>query len=261
MDLFKKEIHDFYDSIDEEVRLTRTNANRVEFLTTTKYIDKLCNPKSKILDACAGAGIYALHLADNHSVVAGDLVESNVEQMKKEKQNLSKDLEIYTGNILDLTEFEDASFDVVLNLGSYYHLIEESDRVKSVNECLRVLKPGGLYFMAYINKYANLVKYRSDIKDNFDSIESYLENGYNDDNSLFYATSPENLESFMQNFNIKKLHNIATDGLKFINKETINNFTDEEFTRWMDIHYEMCETQSLLGYSEHALYIAKKKSL
>lgn len=46
---------------------------------TTRYLDKIINPNSKILDACAGTVIYAFYLAENgHKVTAGDLIEKNV---------------------------------------------------------------------------------------------------------------------------------------------------------------------------------------
>ena len=57
--LFKKEIHDFYNNIDEDARLKRSKANSIEFLTTTKYMNNLIKSESIILDACAGTGIYA----------------------------------------------------------------------------------------------------------------------------------------------------------------------------------------------------------
>jgi len=73
--LFNKDIHEFYNCIDEDARLKRSNANHIEFLTTTKYINRLVEPQSTILDACAGTGIYAIHLSENgHRVTAGDLV-------------------------------------------------------------------------------------------------------------------------------------------------------------------------------------------
>lgn len=257
--LFKKEIHDFYNNIDEDARLKRSKANSIEFLTTTKYMNNLIKPESIILDACAGTGIYALYLANrNHKVVAGDLVESNVKKMKDQIKTSEQKIETYVGSILDLSKFEDESFDAVLNLGSLYHLKNEVDRKRCVEECLRVLKPNGLLFTAYINKYANLLKYKEGIKDNFDSIEFYLKHGYNDENDLFFATTPNEIQSFLAEFNTIKLHNMATDGPKFILKETINSFSDDEFQRWMNIHYKMCETDNLLGYSEHGLLISRK---
>ena len=45
------------------------------------------------------------------------------------------------------------SFDVVLNMGPFYHLITKEQREKCLKECLRVLKKDGLLITAYIPRY------------------------------------------------------------------------------------------------------------
>ena len=146
----------------------------------------------------------------------------------------------------------------MLNLGAYYHLTNENDKKASITESLRVLKPKGVLCLAYINKYANIIKYSNQMTKNFDSLEEYLRNGFNSDTSLFYASSPEEIEILMSSFDLEQLHNVATDGMKFVLRDTINSLSDSDFKRWMKIHLESCETKSLLGYSEHRLYIGLK---
>ena len=259
MQIETNDIHAFYRENDEDMRLKRTKVNNIEFLTTMKYLEQVCTPESKILDACAGTGIYAFPLANmGFKVVAGDLVDSNVEKMI-ELQKLNPVLdEIYTGSTMDLSMFKDESFDVVLNLGSFYHLTSKEDRIKSIEECLRVLKPNGIYVMAYLNRYANIIKYIDQITNDFQMMEEYLDKGYTKENALFYASSVEEIEFVMSQFSIKQLHNIATDGLKFVIRDTVNELNDDDFHRWMNYHYRTCEVRSLLGYSEHCLYIGRK---
>lgn len=70
------------EEIDEDARLKRSKVNSIEFLTTTRYLDKMINPSSQILDACVGGGIYAFYLASQaHKVTAGDLIEKHVNLM------------------------------------------------------------------------------------------------------------------------------------------------------------------------------------
>lgn len=256
----KNDIIYFYEnSCDENKRLQRQRVNRIEFLTTMKYLKEICPKESKVLDACAGCGVYSFPLAKvGYHVTAGDLVEYNVEQIRcKENENPVLDY-IYTGSILDLSRFDDDSFDVVLNLGAFYHLIDKKDREKAIEESLRVLRRGGIFFLAYLNKYSNFFKYNQQWVDNFHVFEEYLEKGYNEDNCLFYATSPEDIEQTMSTYKLKQLHNVATDGLKFAIRDSINSLSDDEFERYLKLHYQMCEVKSLLGYSEHALYIGQK---
>ena len=75
-----KDIFDFYNDQDEDVRLSLDRAHGLEYITTMHYIDKISNSNSTILDACAGTGAYCFDLArKGHDVIAGDLVPSNVE--------------------------------------------------------------------------------------------------------------------------------------------------------------------------------------
>lgn len=254
------DIYSFYENTEEDMRLKRTNVNRIEFLTTTRYLEKAINPNSKILDACAGTGVYAFYLASNgHKVTAGDLIEKNVGLMK-DVQEENKLLEkIYKGSILDLSEFDDNTFDVVLNLGSFYHLIDAHERKLSIVESLRVLKPNGIYAVSYINRYANIIKYRDICVKDFRMLYDYLEKGFHSKNSIFYASSPEEVESTLKNENVDMIYNIATDGLKFVIRDTINNLSDLEFAKWMDMHFKTCEDKSIIGTSEHGLFIGRKK--
>ena len=158
----------------------------------------------------------------------------------------------------DLSRFNDESFDVVLNMGAYYHITNKEEREQTISECLRVLRPGGLFFLAYINKFSNIIEYHENWKDDFDYVEKNLERGYSVDDSLFYKSSPEEIEEVADRFNLKILHNIATDGFKATIKETINNMDEELFNRYMNYHFKICEIKSILGYSNHALAICRK---
>lgn len=256
---FNLEINDFYNSIDEENRLKRNYAASVEFLTTWHYIDELIEEKSFILDACAGVGIYAFPLSKSHQVIARDLIPHNISEMNRIQEEGDYQLTIGQGSILDLSSYEDNSFDVVLNLGSFYHLTDVDDRQVSVKECLRVLKPGGLYFKAYINRYANYMKYHEDVKGKIALYSEYLEAGYNAENDLFYASTPEEVHHMMADYPIEHLHSVATDGLKFVYKNLVNDYDQATFDLWFENHLKSCERMSLMGYSEHCLYIGRKE--
>ena len=63
MNIIQEYVEKFYESTNEEERLKRTNVNKIDFLTTTHFIDKSIESNSRILDACAGAGIYSYYFA------------------------------------------------------------------------------------------------------------------------------------------------------------------------------------------------------
>ena len=63
----------------EETRLTWSQAARVEFLTTVRYLEKYLRPGAKLLDVGAGAGEYSLHFArQGYSVDAVELDNSKL---------------------------------------------------------------------------------------------------------------------------------------------------------------------------------------
>lgn len=259
MEIKNKTVESFYETINEDERLKRKKVNQIEFLTTVRFLDSVIEPKSKILDACAGSGIYSFYFAKKeHEVYSSDLIEKNVECIRKNQEAESQLKEISTGSILDLSRYKDDSFDVVLNLGSFYHLLCAEQRYKSLKESLRVLKKGGIYALAYINKYANIIKYRDMFVEDYYLLNEYLKNGYHRKNEVFYASTPEDVENELMKHAVQIKHNIATDGMKFIIRDTVNRMNDLEFDRWLDFHILTCEERSILGTSEHGMIIAKK---
>jgi ubiquinone/menaquinone biosynthesis C-methylase UbiE len=53
-------------------------------------------------------------------------------------------------------EFDDETFDAALVLGPCYHLIERDDRVRALREARRVVRPGGVVFVAAVSRFASL---------------------------------------------------------------------------------------------------------
>ncbi|MBL8025913.1 MAG: class I SAM-dependent methyltransferase [Fibrobacteres bacterium] len=241
---------------DEENRLQKDNAHKIEFLTSVKYFEQYFTPNSKILDACAGTGIYSFFLAEKgHSVTSGDIVPYNVSIiLDKQRKNpiLSN---VYTGDVLDLSRFEPNSFDVVLCMGALYHLQTIEQRDKAISECLRVLKTGGIIVVAYINKKATALDILNHNLSNMDEILEYHSSGII---SQFYGTTPEEIELSMNKFTIDKLSNIGSDGLWFLLKDKINNASENNFHKWLKYYWTLCEDENTLGYSLHGLFFGKK---
>ena len=68
---------ELYKQFDENSRLNRSPAAKVEFITTTRYIGKYLKPGNKLLDIGAGAGEYSLHYAnEGYSVTAVELADA-----------------------------------------------------------------------------------------------------------------------------------------------------------------------------------------
>lgn len=91
-------IENYYNSYDEDKRLTRKN-RLPEYVITMKYIEKYLTPNSKIIEIGAGTGRYSLTLAEKgYDVTAVELVPHNIDIMKKKVKSFHK-IKIYEGNI------------------------------------------------------------------------------------------------------------------------------------------------------------------
>lgn len=258
----KNEIEKYYNGYQEDVRLHKDKAHKIEFITSLKYILDIIPPKAKILDACAGTGAYAFDLAARgYDMTAGDIVERHVDTMRKindEKKIIKKIVKI---DVLDLSQFDDNSFDVVLCMGALYHLNYVGDRKKAISECLRVLKPKGIFIAAYINRYAKILKGMMSGLENMDIAMQVFEKGNSPekyDGEAFYETTPSEFEDEIKEFNLEKLYHIGTDGIGYAISDTMEKMTEEQFETWQNYHIKTCEATHILGYSMHGLYIAKK---
>ena len=241
-------------------RLAFDRTSRLEEITTKRYLNEFIPTGWAVLDACAAYGVYAFPLAERGcKVTAGDIVAHHVEALN-EKQKANPVLQdIFHGTMSDLSRFENNSFDAVLNMGAYYHCTEKSERDKTIAEGRRVLKPGGLIFIAYLPRYANFVKYCDGWQDRANDFSLYLSRGHKDDDSLFYTALPDVIENELVSFDFEIIKNVATDGLKFVFRKALNELPDDLYQKFLKHHFDMCEQRTLLGYSEHALLIGRKK--
>ena len=116
-----------YDIFNEDSRLNHSKAARVEFLTTVHYIEKYLKEGDRILDIGAGAGEYSLYFArKGYEVSALELADANIAAFKKKFTTEDK-IELVQGNAVDLSRYEDKSFDIVLLFGPLYHLGKDED--------------------------------------------------------------------------------------------------------------------------------------
>ena len=206
---------------NEDQRLKKDKAHTVEFLTSVEYFNKVFKRGSTVLDACAGTGIYSFYLAkQGYKVTSGDIVDYNVSKIKENQLKTPLLNEIYTGSVLDLSRFEDNSFDVVLCMGALYHLKDEFERKKDIRECLRVLKKEGIFVASYINKYAVILhNYQEQLK-NMDELLQYNKES---NNGVFYGSTPKEMVDLMSGAGLKTLYNIATDGTAHLINTKIND--------------------------------------
>ena len=80
-----------------------------------------------------------------------------------------------------------------------------------------------------------------------------------DPEHLWFFDSPEEIEALLASFGVERLTNAGTDGIAIMLADTVDTFDDAEFEQWLKYHYATCEEPSILGYSNHGLYVCRKR--
>lgn len=252
-------LNKFYsDDCDEEIRL-KSKHGQVEFITTTNYIDKYLKKDDKILEVGAGTGRYSIFYAKKgYDVTSLEYVKHNLEILKSK---ITPDMKINAreGDALDLP-YEDNTFDITLVLGPLYHLYEEKDINKAIDEAVRVTKKNGIIMIAFLTSDSIMLSWT--LEDNhFDRKgEAFTENYkmINKPEEIFSAFYVDEFNDIMKKKNVEFMHMVASDGMTHHFKEKIDSLNDFEFNEWVKYHLSTCERKDLQGYSNHMLYIGRK---
>lgn len=260
-------IVNFYNNYDEDNRLALRHGS-VEFLTTMRYIEKYLKPNSKIIEIGAGTGRYSHALArQGYAVDAVELVEHNIEVFKKNTLP-NESITIRQGNAMDLSEFGDNQYDITLLLGPLYHLYDKEDKCQALSEAIRVTKPGGVIFAAYVLSDGCLLDegfHRGNI-----NVKEYIRDGLIDGETFITKSQPkdlfelvrkEDIDDLMSAFDVARLHYVATDGCALFMREAIDAMDDETFQLYLKYHFSTCEREDFLGVSSHAVDIFQKNSV
>jgi ubiquinone/menaquinone biosynthesis C-methylase UbiE len=135
-------------------RLEHPTQGALEFSINKAWIQKfLPKPGSRVLDIGGGPGRYSIWLAwQGYRVTLADLSPDllAIARRKAAEEGVELD-QVVEANAVDLSRFDDNSFDAILCLGPMYHLLEESDRQAVAGELFRVLNRGGHAFVAFLN--------------------------------------------------------------------------------------------------------------
>jgi SAM-dependent methyltransferase len=148
------ELHDHYGRGLERDRLT-TPLGTIEYERTVEILGKfLPSPPAVVADIGGGPGRYAVWLAEaGYTVIHRDVVRLHVDQLREEAagRNLAVDSAVADARDLDV---DDRSVDAVLLLGPLYHLPLRTDRLRALREVRRILRAGGVAFLAAISRWA-----------------------------------------------------------------------------------------------------------
>lgn len=257
---------DFYRHYDENSRM-EVRHGTVEFLTTMRYIEKYIRPGDRVLEIGAGTGRYSHALARRgYAVDAVELVEHNIECFRKNTKP-GESVTVRQGNALDLSAFPDNSYAITLLLGPLYHLYTADDKKRALSEAIRVTRPGGVIFAAYVISDGCLMDegfQRGNI-----NVARYIKNGLLDGETfaaksepkdLFELVRKEDIDDLMRAFPVTRLHYVSADGISLFMREAVDRMDSETFQLYLKYHFAVCEREDLSGVTSHALDIFRKRA-
>lgn len=254
---------DFYTThCDEDSRLLSKHG-RIEFLTTVKYVEKYLKDGMKIMEIGAATGRYSHYFAQKgFEVDAVELIEHNIEIFKSKTQPNEK-ISIRQGNAINLSEYPDGSYDITLLLGPMYHLYTVEEQKKALSEAIRITKPEGYIFVAYcMLEPAMLMSFKNN------RIKMLIEAGeydpvtlkaYFPPHGIFKLYTKDEIFGLTADYDVNRLHFIATDGYARHMREAIEKMDDETYELYMKYHFKTCERQDLIGISHHTLDVLRKE--
>ena len=250
-------VQEVYQRYDEDTRLNKSQAARVEFLTTVRYIEKYLTPDAKILDVGAGAGEYSFYFArKGYKVSSLELADANIAAFRA-KMTKDDTIDLVQGNALDLSRYESDSFDIVLLFGPLYHLHEEADKLQCIEEAKRVCKPDGKIFFAFISNDMVILTMQQ-------CQEDYLMNGdYNKetfrlDDFPFVFHTPDHCRELLGKAGIQICHEVASDGASELLQDLVNGLDEASYQQYLRYHFYICEKPEFLGMSNHLLFVGQK---
>jgi S-adenosylmethionine-dependent methyltransferase len=165
----------------------------------------------------------------------------------------------------DLSKVKETDFDAVLLMGPLYHLILEEDRKKAVKEAYAKMKAGGIIFSSFISRYGiwsdvmNKLPHYIEFQDN---VKSILEKGWEkkfpaweSTFRAYFTTVSETVPLHeQQGFKTLTIAGVEPGGTD----ESYKKLSDTQRKLWLDLLFSISTEQSIIGASNHLLYIGQK---
>ena len=267
----------YYDEIaeNEVKRLFKDKYHLLEYIVTMHYINKYFPKSGKILDCGCGPGHYAIALARRGYRVA--LVDISVRLLEVAKRRFEEEkledriIAIMKTSSTNLSMFPDNYFDAALCSGPLYHLVELSDRIKTVRELWRVLKPLAVIIITAISYFGTLgtvlAKYPEDLVD--ERFQEALKKGIWRPSKLgirgtfpdAYFWRPLELKEFLEANGFETLEMAACEGVFTHLRKEVNEVAKDrkKWHRIIELALLTCNDPTIIGNSEHFLWIGRTK--
>ncbi|MDP9238212.1 MAG: methyltransferase domain-containing protein [Chloroflexota bacterium] len=259
----------YYDA-DAQKEWDRLDRDRVEFAVTLRALDEYLPPApARVLDIGSGPGRYAIELTRRgYQVTLADISEAELALAREKATEAGVTLSAVTkADARDLRQFEDGGFDAVLLMGPLYHLLEESDRRRAVDEAVRVVRTDGIVMATNITRYAairfwakhapmQVVERRAVYDQQAATGKTPNAVGFTD----LYLMRPAELAALFNGTGVVHIVTIACEGVVSMIREKLDELDGEPWDYWVDLNYRLGKDPDTHGLAEHLLYVGRKTS-
>lgn len=268
-----KKIKAYYNVFNEWGRLDMPEG-KLEFDLSMPIITSHLPEKAEILDLGGGPGRYTIELAKlGHILHLADLSQTLLDEAKKkiDEYGIENVKSITQANAIDLSIFNDSSFDAVLLFGPLYHLTGEAERLACVKEVYRILKPNGLVFASFIPYLSGAIGVAGRMfyfpdQVGVETLRKVFNSGIFNNNADrgfqegYYPPSGEIVSLFSKNgFSKVLLRSIRGWGCN--REEQIYKLKDEnppKYTTVIELINKTADDISIVEMCMHAIYVGRK---
>ena len=153
-------------------------------------------------------------------------------------------------------------FDAVILFGPMYHLQSLEDRQKALLEAKRVVKVGGIIFVAHLLSSYAIIRHGFMDRNILENLkQGKVDKNFNlslKEEDLYYYTTLNEIESLNKSQNLNRLQIISPDGPTDYIRPYINKLTNEEFELYINFVKQNAENSTTIGASSHIVDILTK---
>jgi SAM-dependent methyltransferase len=257
-------------------RLGRAADGAVEFAVTMDALERNLDRGSTILDIGGGPGRYAIALAQRgHAVTLADLSPDLLAIARDKVQAACADGwvgEIVQADACDLSLWATGTFDAALSLGPFYHLTEEPERVAAARELARVVRPGGLVFVAAMPRLAflNRTIARPDERHHLLDAswmtrllqDGVFENEVSGRFSLSYGVQPGEMERLLERCGFALLERLSAESLSVGVERQVGEVIEAAAPMAeavMRLMVDLAGDESVVHAARHLLFVARRQ--